>query len=115
MIIQNFIYGVLYGILGQAISFVQLQGSAKWGWHDKYPVLLVLLGLPISWAFINSVNNFVTAFHGQLYPSRLLGFSVGIMVFVTMSWLMFNESISLKTSVCLLLSFVIILIQIFWK
>lgn len=112
---QHFIYGVLYGILGQAISFVQLQGSAKWGWHDKYSLLLVLLGLPISWSFINSVNNFILAFNGEIYPSRLLGFAVGIIVFVVMSWFIFSEGITLKTAVCLALSLAIILIQVLWK
>ena len=115
MVVQNFIYGVLYGILGQAISFIQLQGSAKWGWHDKYPIMLVLLGLPISWSFINSVNNFITAFGGEIYPSRLLGFSVGIIVFVVMSLFLFGEGITLKTGVCLLLSLAIIMIQVLWK
>ena len=112
---QNFIYGVLYGIIGQVISFIQLQGGIKWGWTPKYSWALMLLGLPISLAFMKSVQHFIYAFNGQVYPSRLLGFAVGIIVFSLMGWFLFREGITLKTGVCLLLSLAIILVQILWK
>jgi len=115
MVVQNFIYGVLYGIIGQVLSFIQLQAGIKWGWTQKYGVLLMFLGLPISWAFMRSVQNFITAFDGQIYPSRILGFAVGIIMFAIMGWFLFREGISLKTGICLLLSLVIILIQVLWK
>lgn len=112
---SNFVLGVLWGIIGQVLSFVQLQGGIKWGWTQKYGVLLMFLGLPISWAFMKSVQNFILAFQGEIYPSRILGFAVGIIVFSLMGWFLFREGISAKTAVCLLLSLVIILIQILWK
>lgn len=112
---SNFVLGVLWGIIGQVLSFVQLQGGIKWGWTQKYGVLLMILGLPISWAFIKSVHHFILAFQGEIYPSRILGFAVGIVVFSIMGWFLFREGISAKTGVCLLLSLVIILIQILWK
>lgn len=115
MVVSNLVYGVLYGIIGQILSFIQLQGGIKWGWTQKYGVLLMLLGLPISWAFIKSVQHFILAFQGEIYPSRILGFAVGIVVFSLMGWFLFREGISAKTAVCLLLSLVIILIQILWK
>lgn len=115
MVAQNFIYGVLYGIIGQVLSFIQLQAGIKWGWTQKYGVLLMFLGLPISWAFMKSVQHFITAFHGEIFPSRINGFVVGIVVFSLMGWFLFREGISPKTGVCLLLSLVIILIQVLWK
>ena len=115
MVAQNFIYGVLYGIIGQVLSFIQLQAGIKWGWTQKYGVLLMFLGLPISWAFMRSVQNFITAFGGSIYESRILGFVVGITVFAIMGWVLFREGISIKTGVCLILCFAIILIQVFWK
>jgi multidrug transporter EmrE-like cation transporter len=57
----------------------------------------------------------VTFFEGNLWPSRLVGFSIGVIIFTIMSWLWFREPISLKTGVCLLLSLIIMGIQIFWK
>jgi len=115
MVLLNLVYGVLYGIIGQVLSFIQLQGGIKWGWTEKYSWALMLLGLPISWAFMKSVQNFIIAFHGSIYESRILGFAVGIITFAIMGWFLFKEGISAKTAICLLLSLVIILIQILWK
>ena len=76
---------------------------------------MLLLGLPISYLFIKSVENIIIAYNGEIWPSRLIGFGIGIIVFYLMSYFMFNESITLKTFVCLFLSVCIILIQLFWK
>jgi hypothetical protein len=115
MVLLNLFYGVLYGVIGQILSFIQLQGGIKWGWTEKYSWALMLLGLPISWAFMKSVQNFIIAFNGETWPSRLLGFGIGVVVFIALTWFLFKEGISLKTSICLFLSFCIILIQILWK
>lgn len=112
---QYFVLGVLYGIVGQVLSFIQLQAGIKWGWNIKFSWVLILLGLPISWFFMKSVQNFILAFDGDIYPSRILGFAVGIVVFGIMSWVLFKEGISVKTGICLLLSLIIILIQVLWK
>ncbi len=112
---NNLVVGVLWGVVGQVLSFIQLQAGIKWGWTQKYGILLMFLGLPISWAFMKSVQNFIVAFDGEIYPSRILGFAVGIIIFGTMGWFLFKEGISLKTGVCLLLSSAIILIQVLWK
>lgn len=111
----HFVLGILYGIVGQVLSFIQLQAGIKWGWTDKFGWALMFLGLPISWSFMKSVHHFIQAFNGEIYPSRILGFAVGIVVFGVMGWVLFKEGITPKTGVCLLLSLVIILIQILWK
>jgi len=112
---QHFVLGVLYGVIGQVLSFIQLQAGIKWGWTEKWGWGLMFLGLPISWSFMKSVQNFILAFDGEIYPSRIIGFAVGIVVFGIMGLVLFKEGISAKTGVCLLLSLVIILIQILWK
>jgi multidrug transporter EmrE-like cation transporter len=112
---QNFVFGVLYGIIGQVLSFIQLQAGIKWGWTQKFGWALMFLGLPISWSFMKSVQHFILAANGEIYLSRLAGFAVGIVVFAIMGWVLFKEGVSPKTGVCLLLSLVIILIQVLWK
>ena len=106
---------MLWGLLGQIFSFMQLQGSIKYGWFEKYPILILLSSIPAAWFYINSVDNLVTAFYGQLWPSRLIGFGIGIIVFVSLSVILFKEPLSAKTLVCLLLASMILTIQIFWK
>jgi len=57
----------------------------------------------------------VAHYDGQLWPSRLIGFGLGMVVFIVMSKLWFNEDLSAKTLVCLVLATIIISIQIFWR
>jgi hypothetical protein len=112
---MNLVYGVLWGILGQVLSFVQLQGGIKWGLVDKFNWALMLLGLPISWAFMKSVQSFIIAFDGESWPSRLIGFGIGVVIFSLLSWTLFKEGITPKTFICLILALGIILVQILWK
>ena len=107
--------GIFYGILGQVLSFLQLQGSVKYGWFTKYPILILLSSIPAAWFYIKSVENLVGWADGELWPSRLIGFGLGIIIFVSLSWLLFKEPITLKTFICLMLSVSILLVQIFWK
>jgi multidrug transporter EmrE-like cation transporter len=115
MVMQNLVSGIFFGVIGQVLSFFQLQAGIRFGWTEKWSWALMLLGFPISWSFMKSVQYFINAFDGQIYPSRILGFAVGIIVFSTMGWFLFREGITPKTGVCLLLSLCIILIQILWK
>ena len=107
--------GIFYGIFGQVLSFLQLQGSIKYGWFQKYPIIVLLSALPTTWIYIKSVEHLVEWSDGQLWPSRLIGFGIGIIVFVGLSMILFKEPLTLKTLTCLMLAASILLVQIFWK
>lgn len=112
---MNLIKGILWGLLGQIFSFLQLQGSVKYDWYQKYPIIVLLTSIPSAWFYLNSVSYLVEWGNGQLWPSRLIGFGIGIIVFVTLSIILFKEPITLKTLLCLGLAVIILGIQIFWK
>ena len=112
---QNLVFGILYGILGQLGSFVQLQAALKYGWYPKYAAPLLLIAVPLSWFYIKSVDYFIKAFDGSIWESRLLGFSIGIIMFTVLSAIMFKEPFTLKTIVSLLLGFSIVAIQVLWR
>ena len=105
----------MYGLLGQVGSFMQLQGAMKLGWYPKYFWPVLFMSVPLSWLYIKSVEHFVAAFDGQLWPSRLIGFGLGIIVFSLMSYYLFKEPFTPKTIVCIGLGLTIIALQIFWK
>ena len=107
--------GIIYGIIAQIITFLQLQGNIKWGWLQRFPILTLLASIPMGYLFIKSVEHFVAAYNGQIWPSRLIGFAIGIIVFATMSIWLFKEPVSMKTLVCLILGCCILGVQIFWK
>ena len=110
------IKGLLFGAIAQALTFVQLQGQFRWDWMKAHPLLVACIGgVPISLLYIFSVKHLVLAYDGEKWPSRLLGFAVGAVVFTIMSWLWFKEPLTIKTLTCLALAVAIMAIQLFWK
>ena len=112
---QKILLGILFGLLGQVGTFMQLQGSYKYGWYEKYQWLVILASVPLGWLYIKSVNYFIAGFEGQIWPSRLVGFGVGVIVFTLMSLYLFNEPLNVKNGICLGLGFCIIMVQLFVK
>ena len=112
---MNIIWGILWGLVAQIATFVQLQGQLKYDFLKQNTWFTVLMGIPISFMFMQSVKNFVIGFDGQIWPSRLIGFGIGVIVFTIMSEVLFKEPFTTKTGVCLFLGVLIILTQIFWK
>ena len=112
---MNFIIGFLYGLAAQILTFIQLQGQFKFQWAKDNPLIISLMGIPLSLLYLSSVKHLVSHFDGQLWPSRLMGFAIGAIVFTGMSWMWFKEPLSLKTLICLGLALCIMGIQLFWK
>ena len=112
---EKLIIGIVVGILAQVLTFFQLQGQLKYEWFKNHYWLLVLMGIPVSMLFMYSVKNMVLAYGGEMWPSRLIGFSIGAIVFTYFSWTIFNEPLTMKTIICLILSFSILGVQLFMK
>ncbi len=109
------IKGFIFGLLAQILTFLQLQGQMKFEWFKNNTLIVACMGIPISLLFMYSVKNFVAAYDGAIWPSRLIGFGIGVVTFALMSHYMFKEPITPKTLTCLSLGVCIILIQILWK
>lgn len=77
--------------------------------------MLLALSIPISWLYIQSVKYCVIYFEGEIFPSRFIGFSIGMIVFTSMALILFKEPITLKTFICMVLSFGIFAIQVIIK
>ena len=112
---MDLLKGFIYGLIAQVITFMQLQGQMKYSILKNNTWFVVLLGLPISYLFMISVKHFVAAYDGQIWPSRLIGFGIVVVVFGLMSHWLFKEPFTLKTLICLGLGSLIVLIQILWK
>lgn len=112
---MNLIIGLLYGIVASILSFIQLQGQFRFNWMRDNPFIIALMGIPISLLLLQSIKHLVSYFEGELWPSRLLGFAIGMIVFTSMTWVWFREPLSMKTIICLILASCIMGVQIFWK
>ena len=102
-------------IVSQILAYLQLQSQFFSIWAKQHPIIISMFGFPISILLIYFTKYCSIAFDGQTWPGRLIGFSVGAIVFALLSHYMLNEQFNTKTLVCLGLSFLILIIQIFWK
>ena len=76
---------------------------------------MTLMGVPVGYMVILASREMVKLYHGETWPNRIIGFSIGVIVFGFMAWYILKEPLTTKTLICLSLSFVILLIQLFWK
>lgn len=102
-------------LFSQAFTFYQLQGHLWNNWIKKHPFLMSLIGVPIGYLVILASRQMVSLYNGETWPNRIIGFSIGVIVFSFMAWSILKEPMTPKTIVCLSLSFVILLLQLFWK
>jgi hypothetical protein len=112
---RNLIIAFLIVIIAQVIAYFQLQSQFFWTWSKNHPIILSLLGIPISWLLILFTKYCALGFHGETWPGRLIGFASGAIVFAILSHLMLKEPFTPKTIACLSLALLILLIQIIWK
>jgi len=112
---RNLIIGSLMFLLAQSAVFYQINGQFFSKWLKEHPLFTILLGVPISAIYLYGTKYLVQAFNGEIWPTRLIAYAVGIFAFTFLAYAHLNESITMKTGVCLLLSVAILLIQLFWK
>jgi hypothetical protein len=102
-------------LLGQIIVWIQVNGPMIWPWAKTYKLWLMLLGVPITWLFMEATRFTVSGYGGLFWPGRFTSFVAGIFIFTIMTYVFREEAINLKTAISLFLAFCIILIQLFWK
>jgi hypothetical protein len=102
-------------LIGQAVVWIQTNGPLIWDWAKTYKAALMLLGVPITWAFMEATRYAVSGFGGLFWPGRFTSFVAGIFIFTIMTLVFKGETINLKTAVSLGIAFSLLLVQLFWK
>jgi hypothetical protein len=74
-----------------------------------------MLGTPVSYLFITGVGLVANATGNDMWATRILPSIVGTIVFMLMTYLVFEQGLNLKNGVCLALTFVVLFLQIYWK
>ena len=99
----------------QVITWFQLNGQFFSPWFKNNVFLLCLMGIPISWLYIEATRMGFIAFDGLIWPGRLLGFAMGILTFAICANVFMGEGLNTKTIISLILATILTLIQVFWK
>jgi hypothetical protein len=112
----QFLLGLGLMIIGQILVWFQTNAQFLWPKTKEYTILISLTGgALISYLFITGVGKIAASFEGEVWPSRIIPSATGTVIFAIMTWMLLGQGITPKTGVCLILSFAIIAIQIFWK
>jgi hypothetical protein len=107
--------GISLFTLGQILGWYQLnlQKMSIW-WSDKPITSAILVGIPTSIAFWYAWS-MVSEATGSVWSARFIGSCTGFVIFPVLTWFLLGESMfTAKTMICLALSILIILIQIFY-
>ena len=113
--IKSLLIGLLLMIVAHIVTWFQLNGQFFNSWFKNNNFILVLFGIPISYAFIFATKYIVEAFDGLLWPGRFIGFAIGISTFAFLTNQFMGEGINLKTLISLILAFLLVVVQVFWK
>ena len=111
----NIIIGALCFIIAQTMTWFQLNGQFIWIWFKYHPFLIALFGIPISYFYILATKYVVEGFGGMMWPTRFIGFGIGILIYSIFISMFFNEGFSIKTIVSVLLAILILIVQMYWK
>lgn len=116
MSISKILLGCLLITLGHAIGWFHMNSQFIWGWWKDKPILaLIIFSLPAGIFFWYGGK---IAFNqiGEFWAVRFLAFALSYLVFPFLAWHFMGESFfTPKTIICVLLSFVIVLIQVLWR
>ena len=115
MQVEKLLMGMMWFAIGHLFVFFQLNGQFKWEWFREHEWVMALIGVPISFLYIWGTKYTVQGLDGLLWPTRFIGFGIGMVVYTILVSYYFNEGFSPKTTVSLLLAIVLICIQVLWK
>ena len=112
---NNILTGIILFVITHIIIWFQVNGQFVWPWAKDNPWTMAILGLPISYALIIATKYVVAGFEGLLWPGRLLGFGLGMIIMAILTWYILGEGISTKTLVSLTLAVTLVMLQVFWR
>lgn len=111
----NLLYGILFFIIAHIGAFFQLNGQFKWDWFAKNEWVIAACGFILSFFYIWGTKYTVQGVEGLLWPSRFIGFGIGMVIYALGVSYYFGEGITTKTAISLGLCLILICIQVFWK
>ena len=115
MDIKSLLIGLGYYTIAHILTFFQLNGQFINSWFKEKELIVVLMGIPISFMFIYGTRYVYEAFGGVVWPGRFIGFSIGMVIFACLTSSILGEGLSLKTLVSLALCVCLVAVQVLWE
>ena len=113
---NDLLIGIAAFLAAHILAFFQLNGQFfKMDWFRKNEIWVATFGIILSFFYIWGTKYTVNGFGGLLWPARFIGFGVGMIIYAIGVSYFFNEGITTKTAVSLIISISLICIQVLWK
>ena len=109
------ISGIGFYLLAHIIVFFQLNGQFKWDWFKEHEWVMAIIGIPISFLYLWGTKYTVQGLDGLLWPTRFIGFGIGMIIYALGVSYFFNEGMNAKTFISLGLAVLLVCIQVLWK
>lgn len=103
---------ILVFSLAQAAAWFQINGQFINEWCKKHPMILSLLGIPISYFLILGTQLAFEGLDHKAWPGRLLAFACGMLIFTVLTYYLLGEALTWKTIVSIVLTLIIIVLQV---
>ena len=105
----------LFCVLHTLLWFSCNMQFLKNGWENRAFLVALLLSVPITLCGFFAAK-YTYAAVGTTWSVRFIAFGISSLVFPVLTWWLLKESMfTTKTMVCIMLSFIILLVQLFWK
>ena len=99
--------------LAQSAAWFQINGQFINEWCKKHPLILSLLGVPISYLLILGTQLAFEGLDHKAWPGRLLAFACGMLIFTILTYYLLGEPLTWKTIISIILTLLIIGLQVF--
>lgn len=111
--IRDFIIGTILITMANVIIWFTTNGQFFIKWFEENKALTALLaGIPTTYLCVWSSKYFYAAFDNLAWPGRFISFVSGTIIMALFASFFLNESISIKTTICLALSLAIVAVQV---
>lgn len=115
MIIRDLLIGIASFFVAHVITFYQLNGQFLSKWFRDNEWIVAASGIIISFFYIWGTKYTVSGMGGEMWPSRFIGFGIGMIIYAIGVNFHFSEGLTSKTMVSLFLALILICIQVLWK
>ena len=115
MNLKELLIGIGMFVIAHILTFYQLNGQFIWKWFQKNEWIIAACGIIVSFFYIWGTKYTVQGVGGLLWPARFIGFGIGISTYALGVSYFFNEGITTKTFISLVLALILICIQVLWK
>ena len=112
---MNLALGVALFFIGQTIIWFVTNAQFLNEWYADRPWLMTLIAAPVTYLFIIATKYCADHFNGMIWPGRLIGFAMGMIIFTLLTSYLMKEPFTAKVAISLTLATMLVCIQVFWK